>query len=204
MVNVYVESNYVLELAFQQEQSDECEQILRFAELGSISLILPAYCFAESHEKLSRQRDKRIALQRDLDVEIRQLRRTATYGLRIDSLRDISSLLIQSYKEERLRFERFRDRLLQTCQLIPLTQQILVAAAANERRFDLKPQDAIVFAAVMQHLVSQAGEASCFLNKNTRDFDNPDIIEEVRRHHCRMIPRFDDGLRYIRGHSSGE
>jgi hypothetical protein len=54
-VNVYVETNFVLELVFQQEQFVSCEQILQLSEAGRIKLTIPAYCLAEPHEKLSRQ-----------------------------------------------------------------------------------------------------------------------------------------------------
>ena len=42
-MNVYVESNFVLELAFLQEQSSSCEEILSLAEGGRIQLVLPGY-----------------------------------------------------------------------------------------------------------------------------------------------------------------
>lgn len=47
--------------------------------------------------------------------------------------------------------------------------------------------------------LQETGELeSCFLNKNTKDFDNPDIVEELDRHHCKMLPRFDQGYDFIR------
>lgn len=113
------------------------------------------------------------------------------------SLQEISSLLIQSYEEEKVRFIRYRDRLIEACQLVPLTRQTLVSASVYEPKYDLKPQDAIVFASVMEHLAGEHRQASCFLNKNTKDFDNPDIVDALHQHNCRMIPRFSDGLKYI-------
>jgi hypothetical protein len=53
-VNVYVETNFVLELAFQQEQFVSCEQILQLGEAGGIKLVIPAYSLAEPHEKIIR------------------------------------------------------------------------------------------------------------------------------------------------------
>ncbi len=54
-MNIYVETNFVLELVFEQEQCVICEQILQFCETGQAKLIIPAYSLAEPHEKLSRQ-----------------------------------------------------------------------------------------------------------------------------------------------------
>ena len=200
VVNVYAESNYVLELAFQQEQSDDCEQILLLAEARSIHLLLPAYCFAESHEKLARQRSNRKALLKDLESEMRQLRKTSTYTSHIASLQDISILLIRSNENEKANFAHYRTRLLQACALIPLTRDIISSAAGYESTLNFEPPDAIVFASVIDHLQGQGGQPSCFINKNRKDFDNPDVKSELSKFNCRMITNFGDGLRFLKSH----
>jgi predicted nucleic acid-binding protein len=196
-MNVYVETNFVLELVFQQEQCASCESILDFCEAGNADLIIPAYCLAEPHEKLFRQNKSRKELQRVLDDELRQLARSSSYNSRISSMRELASLLIQSNEEERQRFAAHRDRLLSVATIIPLTAEILSRAAIFEETYDLEPQDAIVFTSVVHHLEQQQSLASCFLNKNSRDFDNPDIGDVLRKHECRMIPRFDQGSAFI-------
>jgi hypothetical protein len=45
-VITYVESNFILELAFRQEDHQSCESLLQLAEVGSIQLVLPAFCVA--------------------------------------------------------------------------------------------------------------------------------------------------------------
>ncbi len=62
-MNVYVETNFVLELVFQQEQLVSCEQILQLSEAERIKLTIPAYSLAEPHEKLSRQAHSRKEIQ---------------------------------------------------------------------------------------------------------------------------------------------
>lgn len=196
-MNVYVETNFVLELVFQQEQYASCESILAYCETGGADLIVPAYCLAEPHEKLIRQNSRRKELQRVLDDELRQLARNSSYNSRISGMRELASLLIQSNEEERQRFAAHRDRLLKVATIVPLTVDILSRAAIFEDTYDLTPQDAIVYASVVHHLEQQKSLASCFLNKNSKDFDNPDIVDVLKKHHCRMIPRFDQGSAFI-------
>lgn len=62
-MNIYVETNFVLELTFEQKQCSSCEQILQLCEAGKAKLIVPAYSLAEPHEKLSRQARSRRELQ---------------------------------------------------------------------------------------------------------------------------------------------
>jgi hypothetical protein len=51
-MNIYVETNFVLELAFVQEQVESCGAILGLCEAGRATLVLPAFCIAESYEAL--------------------------------------------------------------------------------------------------------------------------------------------------------
>jgi predicted nucleic acid-binding protein len=196
-VNIYVETNFVLELVFEQEQHTSCEQILALCESGWSRLIIPAYCLAEPHEKLTRQAGSRRELQRNLETELRQLARTASYTARINSIQEISSLLVRGNEEEKQRFIRYRDRLLGIAEIIPLTIDILREAATHEFPYDLTPQDALVYTSVIAHLRQNQPPVSCFLNRNSKDFDNPDIVDELDRHNCKMIPRFDHGYGFM-------
>ena len=196
-MNIYVETNFVLDLTFEQEQSESCEKILDLSESKQVKLILPAYSLAEPHEKLNRQAASRKNLQSSLNIELRQLARSKTYISRIESIRDIERLLIQSNEEEWQRFIQYRHRLLNSGEFIALDLNVLQGAAAFEALYDLKSQDAIVFASVISHLQQTKPNQACFLNKNSRDFDSPDIVQELNRWNCRMIPRFDHGLGFI-------
>lgn len=195
-MNIYVETNFVLELTFEQEQCSSCEQILQLCETGKTKLIVPAYSLAEPHEKLGRQARSRRELQQLLEAELQQLSRTASYKSRIPSIQDIASLMVQSNEEERHRFIRCRARLLEVGDIISLNPTVLREAASYETAYDLTPQDALVYASVISHLRHHLPEQSCFLNRNSKDFDSPDIIEELKQFNCRMIPRFDDGYRF--------
>ncbi|MBD2309890.1 DUF4935 domain-containing protein [Chroococcidiopsis sp. FACHB-1243] len=196
-MNIYVETNFVLELTFEQEQSASCEQILQMCEAGQGHLIIPAYCLAEPHEKLSRQARNRRELQRSLDAELRQLLRTTSYASRIKSIQDIASLMVQSNEEERHRFIQCRERLLKVGEIVALTADILNEAASYETTYDLTPQDALVYASVMTHLRRDRPQQACFLNRNSKDFDSPDIVDELNQFNCRMIPRFDRGYSFL-------
>ncbi len=201
-MNIYVETNFVLELTFEQEQRASCEQILQMCEAGQADLIIPAYCLAEPHEKLSRQARNRQELQRSLNVELRQLLRTASYASRIKSIQDLASLMVQSNEEERNRFIQCRERLLDVGEIVALTAEILSEAASYETTYDLTPQDALVYASVIAHLRRDQPQQACFLNRNSKDFDSPDIVDELNQFNCRMIPRFDGGYGFLQSRLS--
>lgn len=196
-MNVYVETNFILELAFEQEQSESCEKILRFSESKRLKLVIPAYSLAEPHEKLNRQAVNRKKLQDSLNIELRQLSRSKTYNSRIESIRELERLIVESNEEEWQRFIMYRDRFLNCAEFIALDIDVLQLAVYFEELYDLKPQDAIVFASIISHLQINQLEQACFLNKNTKDFDSPDIVQKLQKLNCRMIPRFDHALNFL-------
>ncbi len=196
-MNVYVETNFVLELVFEQEEVAACNDIVQLAENGKIILLAPAYSFVEPNEKMVRQANNRRELQTALNKEVSQLRRTASYTTHINSIDSITTFLLQSSQEERSRFIRWRDKLLRHTRIIPLTHELLTKACTFEGKYALNPQDAIVFASVKAHLEEHKPTHSCFLNRNTKDFDTPDIVAELKNSNCKIIPRFDHGLQHI-------
>ena len=196
-MNIYVETNFVLELTFEQEQCSSCKQILQLCEMRKAKLIIPAYSLAEPHEKLHRQAKNREQLQRSLQTELNQLSRTASYQTRLKNIQEINTLLTQSNQEERDRFIKNRERILHCGEIISLTANLLKEAASCEQNYDLTPQDALVYASVINHLQINQPQQACFLNRNSKDFDNPDIVDELAQFNCRMIPKFDDGYNFI-------
>jgi hypothetical protein len=64
-------------------------------------------------------------------------------------------------------------------------------------RYDMSAQDSIVLASVLSHLGDTKPAESCFLNRNTKDFDRLAILEMLGEYDCKFFGRFDEGLHYI-------
>ena len=64
-MKIFVESNFVLELAFRQEQHPSCDGLLGLAESRSVELLVPAYALIEPYETLIRRGNERRRIQRE-------------------------------------------------------------------------------------------------------------------------------------------
>lgn len=201
-MRVYVETNFVLELALEQAQHASCEEVLRLGESGQVEIVLPAYSLVEPYETLARRHGQRRKMATEIDSELGQLIRTASYQQRLEGLLGLARLLVNSAEEESERLEEVRLRVLGACTLVPLDFDCLASSTAYHLNSGFSPPDAIVYAAVISHLESSQEVESCFLNRD-KDFDDPDLAEEMRGHHCALIPSFDDGLSYIASHLAG-
>lgn len=199
-MNIYVESNFVLELALLQEQHASCEEILCLSEAGRVQLIIPAYSIAEPYETLKRRHNQRKQMKAELDIQLKQLARTITYTQRLSGFQDLTILLIDSAEEEAKRLEELITRLLKAAEIIPLDALILKTKTQYQKIHDLSPQDAIVYATVLSHLKRQDRSPSCFLNRNSKDFDDPDLVKELNAYNCKLLPHFDTGYQFILGY----
>jgi len=73
---IYVESNFILELALEQEQCQSCEEILKICESGKGSLVIPAFCISEAYQTLRRRAYDRVKFGKLLGDELTLLGRT--------------------------------------------------------------------------------------------------------------------------------
>jgi len=70
-------------------------------------------------------------------------------------------------------------------EIVPPDALVLQPAADVEPTLGLSGQDAIVLASVSRHLKANRPDESRFLNRNSRDFDDPDIRERFEGLHSR-------------------
>lgn len=194
---VYVESNFILELAYLQEQHESCEGILILAEEGAIVLATPAFCLGEPYESYARRSQRRKGVRDQLDREIRELSRSRPYNTLSQESQEIIRVLIASGEHEKQRLDDIVGRVADAAAIIPMDRDVIRAAIRVGIDRGLSPQDAIVYASILAHMANAPGEARCFLTKNSRDFEDPDIQNDLLANNCKLLTKFRDGLGYI-------
>lgn len=143
-MNVYVETNFILELAFVQQQHESCGRILGLCEDRRAALVVPVFCVAESYETLIRRGKKRKQISEDLDRELAQLGRSKPYEDEIGALRNMMGLLVRSSEEADRRLPEVLKRMLKVAEVIPLDADVISEAASCRERHNLEQQDAVV------------------------------------------------------------
>lgn len=192
---VYVETNFLLEIAFQQESYESCEEILRLAKSGSISVVLPSCSIAEAylgwHGIVSRRRK----FQTELQNHLREMSRSAPYRGLVDQYRSELEALVAGREESRRQLLAAIASVEADGATIPLTTEILSLVDFHEDAYSLSPQDALVLASVKSHAEQRSGR-KCFLTKD-KDFNKPAIRDELGPE-CALLMNFDDALAHIK------
>ena len=88
---VYVESNFVLEIALKQEQSASAESIFNLAESNKIALAFPSFALSEPFATVMHRDRERIELHQSLTKTLRQLRRSEPHK---QTILDLQPLLV--------------------------------------------------------------------------------------------------------------
>ena len=97
---VYVETNFVLEVALEQDEWESCHTLLKLGAAGTVALAVPAYALVEPIETLVRRDKSRKELAERVRSELRQLSRSETYRRDTDSHQALVELLIRSARED--------------------------------------------------------------------------------------------------------
>jgi predicted nucleic acid-binding protein len=193
---VYVESNFLLELAYLQETNASCEALLQLAETGRIGLVLPAFCVTESRMARRARTAQRGTFNQSLQPMLRELARSEPFAQIAEESKTLVSALIESGEADAKRLDIITARVHALNAIEPVTQSVVDSAVRYERDFSLSPQDAVVLAAVIEH-AAQHGGTKCFLNRNSKDFANPDVYDALEGFDCKLLVHFSDGLGYV-------
>jgi len=148
-MDVYVESNFVLELALQQEGHKSCRDIVDLCQRSSIGLVIPAFCLPEAYYALIGKRKQRDGLISAFATEQGQLLRSERYKGRSEQLEAVRSMLIASIAHDSEDFRACLTIILETARVIPLDKGILKSATTLEQGMDVQLPDSIVLASVI-------------------------------------------------------
>ena len=193
----YVESNFVLEIALGQEQSASAESLLVLAEADTLDLILPSLALAEPFATITQRERGRRRLVNDIATTLRDLQRSVSHQHEALLVANAVAGLANIAGREYTRLHGVVTRLLTTARIIELDSSRFALALGYQPRYELSPQDSIIYASVISDLQAQPpSDLKCFLTRNSRDFDDPDIVAELHGHNCQLLFSFDDGLHY--------
>ena len=196
-MRVYAESNFVLEIVLEQEQHQACEDLMQLAAARSIELVLPAFALLEPYQTIVRRKGEGKGLQDGLFKSMQQLKRTAWMAAEVPRLREAADILLRAEQEASKRFLEVRRDLLDVARIIAIDASVLRAASRLTTELGLELPDALMLASVLGDAKEQPSP-SIFINRNTKDFYDPDVKALLTHVTCDLLGKFDDGLARIK------
>lgn len=193
MMHVFVESNFLLELAFRQSEYEVCERIRLGAGALTYALYIPQYALAEVFEKLRPLRNRRDEYRRYLLEEIAQHRREDdSDATKMDDLTQaLTTLLEERTQQQTSRLYTVASELAQEAFTLPLSPAIIQQAYGVAQLHNLSPQDGLVYASVIDGLRQLLPQApKLFISRNKDDFGKPSVRAELQALGCEYLASF--------------
>ncbi|HWS83878.1 MAG TPA: hypothetical protein VN207_06420 [Ktedonobacteraceae bacterium] len=198
---ICIESNFVLEIALEQEQSSAARSIISLAESRQIELAYPSFVLSEPFESIMRARREHNGLQASLIKAFNYLKRSEPYKRIMLDFEPMISTLENAYGRQMDLLDTAFDQLIGVGRYISINTPSYREALMYRRSLELSPQDSIIYSAVVADLKGQPqDEEKCFLSRDRKAFGrDPDhgVKVELGKYNCRYISSFTQGLDFI-------
>jgi predicted nucleic acid-binding protein len=157
---VYVETNFVLEIALGQEQASDAESILALAESRDVDIAYPAIALTEPFSTVTYRQVERARLGDELARQVSLLRRSIPHSTTVSAIQPVLPLLVAIGRTETDLVTSVTGRLLRVGRSIPLDADCFAESLAYRGTYGLSPQDAIVLSSIILDLRSQGPTVS--------------------------------------------
>jgi len=198
---VYIESNFVLEMALEQEQSSAARSILSLAESHQVELAYPSFVLSEPFENVVKARRERNILQRSLVKTLNDLKRSEPHKRIILDLDSAINVLGDAHVRQIDLLYTIFGQLAYIGRCIHIDEANFRDASIYRDSLGLSPQESIIYSAMVADLKRQpGGEAKCFLSCDRKAFGSDtdrSIKIELEKHNCRYIGSFTQALDFI-------
>jgi len=203
---VYVETNFILEIVFEQDGYVSATKILELSESNKIELAFPGFSVGESLSKVTRQGRDRGELYKSLVQPLQQLKRSISYRPIIVDLEPVLALFQDATKRESDRLLSVLERILKVGRLLEL--DISSFSHALTYKNQLSTEDSIVYGTIISDLKRRPhDETKLFISRDEKAFGedrnkkkDPSyerIKTELDSYNCTYIKKFEDGLHFI-------
>lgn len=192
---VFVESNFILEIALGQEQSEAAGRILELAERDSFDLAFPAFSVGEPFATLTQRRRRADKLTHELSDYLKDVGRSRPHREDVEQVSPTPEVLARFAERESEMLWGAMHRLLSNGMSLATDLDVFEAARGYQASHALSAQDSIVHASIIKHLrLHQATSPHMFVNKNWREFRTVNVVNELTGLRCRLVDRFDEAV----------
>jgi hypothetical protein len=199
---VYVESNFVLEVVFQQEEAEAARHLIEMAQARKIQLAIPVSSLLEPLWTINRRASDQQTVATQLNRLREDLQRSDSQRELADSLGSLGGAIRRLNQDHLYPYSTLAGELVHFASLIGITSGVFQSSLDLEERLGLGLFDATVLASILHDLPNQPSDSLKILTSwDRKDFASPLMHSELERYDCRHIPSFTDALRLIESHS---
>jgi hypothetical protein len=200
---VIVETNFIVEIVVEQDESAACAEILKLSNpSGNGHLVMPAFCLAEAGMMLERRQGERRSLISDLAGRAKNPRGSKVHARYTAALERLRSELLRVNEVEDQRFLDFTWNQIDQVEVTELTEKITNEAIVfRQTGIAKKLPDAIVLTSILAYLDrADRRMPKCFVTPD-KAFADRKILAMLRQRDCNLLRSFTDAVGWIQKYS---
>jgi len=201
-VIVYVETNFLLELALDREQAHSCRQLLDWSHDNWIEMRVPVYALAEGQSALVGLRTGRLKVIESLRSQARDLARMTRSETLARMCKEAAEALSASNEVDHASLNEVMREVGGTASFIPLSKAAVELAEIVRRQGAVKGHgDLMIFASILEDL-SERGwtgtpDSALFVTRD-QDFGD-DASQWIRGYACELLNSYDAAVARLKG-----
>lgn len=136
-----IESNFIVEMALEQEQASLAQAILDLAENKRIKLIFPNFAFSEPFERILREKRERNVLYSSLVKALKDLQRSEPHKDIMDDMEPVAKVLREASARQLALLHSTFERLLSIGECVNISADHFKNVLTYQEILRLSPQD---------------------------------------------------------------
>lgn len=199
-MHLLVETNFLLEQVFGQEQAEACERLMQAAAQGRITLHMPAFGLMEALYRLTGLDKRRTKLLARVEKELSQAERNPDEWEAVqENRRTFTTDLNERQARQQVRLLSRGQQLAESAQLIPLTETTWRRATELFDTAGLTLPDAMVCASVLLRIEELAtSEPTLFVTRDRKGFRQERVRQLFEAQGCEVLFHFDHACARLR------
>jgi predicted nucleic acid-binding protein len=188
---VYIESNFVLEIALEQEGRDDARALLVAGRRDGVELAIPTFSLSEPYSTVTnRLRGERQDFRRAQE-RLRQRQREGGRQAEAEQLSAGLEVMVDIGRRDMEGIDRIVAELLVDARVLEFTAEVHTRSLAYQDRYGFDASDSIVYATIVTDAMRcGATEPKLFVTRNERDFDLPEVRTELEALGCDLYLDF--------------
>lgn len=197
-MRIYVESNFLLEIVWEQAQEDSARRLLELAGGGSIELVVPSFALIEPYWTL---RHRSGARQHHLEQLGNTKRALIRSRAGTDAAATVDRLIEQIGRLDVADDASYKDvvkEIFRVCRTVDLRSDEIVKGSSIMVQTGIGYFDAVLLATVLADLRAHPPIKECaFVSLDRRGFSDPTIQALLADLGCKYIGSFEDAVAFV-------
>ena len=201
MIRVFIETNFLINISFKQEEYKSSYKLLKLAEKNKIKLCLPSLCISEAYWVFAKENKAQLDTKKAINDLINKALRSSHSRRDFENYRQISTDIDKKLDKELKMLDRNINRVLKIVELIKHNTTVHRNGIIYRSKFDIKHEpDAFIVSAVVWYKTNKMPPTShgLFVTADSGLVNEPKIMQLMHKKKIELKSSFKESVETLK------